>query len=216
MKVLALAVLLAVVLGGTASAETPICSTPITEVPSKPPVQLELLGAVTSSSTSVLVSALKDAKASKAPVVILEINSPGGQVYPGFELIRQIEKMKGTKVVCVADIQAESMAFVILQSCGLRIMTKRTALMIHEPYIAGSLEGPLTQTKMRNTIEDSKATSRAFNEYVAHQMKLTYAKYTEHVRGGRDWYMNHDEAIKQGAVDEVVDTVNEVLERYGP
>lgn len=217
MKVLALVVLLALGLGGTAAAAEPLfCSTETVAGPASPPdaaVYLELHGSVDAASVAKLVGELKTAQATKRPVVLLEINSDGGTVYPGFDVVRQIEKMKDTKVVCIADIQAQSMAFVILQSCGQRIMTKRTMLMTHEPYLGGT-PSLATQIKLHNMLSDIKATARGFNEYVSHQMKMPYDKYFAHVHDGRDWHFSHIEALKYNAVDEVVDSVNEVLARY--
>ncbi len=143
--------------------------------------------------------------------VVLELDTPGGSVVAGHQIIKAIEESRraGTQVVCVADGWAVSMGFAILQSCSERVMTKRGVLMAHSPLMpnAGLDLGPST----RNAMESLRVVARAMAEQCAARMKVTLAEYIKRTSNGKEWWFNWVDAVKFGAVDRVVTSVDELL-----
>src|SRR3954466_93310 len=99
---------------------------------SVPSNRIHFTGEVTQESVAAATKALGAAVPDGAHYVLFEINSPGGDVDAGFALAKTIEDSPAP-VVCVFDGEGMSMAFYILQSCALRLMTPRSLLLIHKP-----------------------------------------------------------------------------------
>ena len=112
------------------------------KVPSSESVGIALLeGPVDSDSVGDVIKSIEVYRKNPAiNSVVLRINSPGGSVLAGFDLARYLEET-GIQVVCVVDGEAASMAFYILQSCDVRLMTSRSMLMAHEPSASGFFGG---------------------------------------------------------------------------
>lgn len=109
-------------------------------------------GEVTDALVAQVEAELALAEAQHYPFVVIEFRSRGGYLAPGYHLADVIEKLN-TPTVCVVTSQAMSMAFYLLQSCTLRLMTPTATLMVHEPWaskghvgaaerVAGRVEGP--------------------------------------------------------------------------
>ena len=69
----------------------------------------------------------------KGKKVVLLINSPGGDVYPGLQFIDAMEavKTRGVKITCVVSNMAASMAFQILSKCDSRYSLANSLLLWH-------------------------------------------------------------------------------------
>jgi ATP-dependent protease ClpP protease subunit len=155
-------------------------------------------GPVTESTVKPAISFLKSASESKIPVVMLEINTSGGSVDDGFELMRAIE-MASPKVVCVVDGEAASMGFFILQSCDYRIMTKRSVLMAHQ-VMARDIPS-LNPTQGQNLVDHLKVICRAYAEGVSERSGIPVQAFLDrHAKG--DWNMNWDEALANHFIDQ--------------
>jgi ATP-dependent Clp protease protease subunit len=202
---MALSLFLAAALFSTSCAALPKHPTPKYDV-----VTLKLDGEVDDLSIDLLRGDLKKAQ-DKADTIILEINSPGGEVNAGFELARDIEDSE-VPVICVVDFEAASMAAYILESCKVRIMTKRSSLMIHEPAVNGQMSGG--QTNWRNVADWMKATTKGMAEHFAARLNVTVPEILERIKGGAMWWMDWEEAVKFDAVDVVVNNVSDVRKSY--
>lgn len=145
-----------------------------------------------------------------AEEILFEINSPGGSVSDGFELIKAIENSEAP-VTCVVDGDAESMGAAILEGCDHRAMTKRSKLMFHEPALGGMLQGQPNQWAAIAAM--MKAEAEILAEHCAHLMKISLKEYNAHVVGSQMWFLTHREAMKVGAVDEVVVSVRSLQKR---
>jgi ATP-dependent protease ClpP protease subunit len=139
--------------------------------------------------------------------IMLELDTPGGMVGEGHAVVRAMER--STKpVVCVADGQAASMGFYILQGCDKRIMTERTYLMVHEPSIGGDFGG---QPKdWLNMTQGLQATAEGMLRHESKRLKVGRDVLAKHIEHGQSWFMNVDEAVKVGAVDGVAGSVEAV------
>jgi ATP-dependent protease ClpP protease subunit len=68
----------------------------------------------------------------KAPISLV-INSPGGSVYPGLQIMSAIEvaQSRGVTVRCFVPVLAASMAFQILSVCDERYVLQYSLLLFH-------------------------------------------------------------------------------------
>lgn len=104
---------------------------------------------VTEQSVIKVLTSLYTKYDSKEPVYLF-LDTPGGEVYAGLTLS---EYLRGTSqnIICIAK-QAQSMGFVILQSCKTRLVMDSTILMMHE--IAGELQGYITLPQLRVELKE--------------------------------------------------------------
>lgn len=170
---------------------------------------LKLEGAIDDESMDALVAAVKEAPEDKGDAIVLEINSPGGEVDAGFKLVKAIERYHA-KVVCIVDGEADSMASYIFVGCDVRAMTRRSVLMIHQPSIGG--RGQLND--IQNAVDWITALTSAMAEHYAARMRISAVELAAKVAGGRTLWMDWHAAQRWGAVDIVVDRVAD-LTRVG-
>jgi ATP-dependent Clp protease protease subunit len=161
----------------------------------------KLSGDVDDEMATSLATWLRLAAASTKDVTI-EINSPGGEVEAGWDIIDSIRD-SGLTTHCKVTRTAASMAAVILQACSTREMTKSSRIMHHEAAGGGLISG--RKELYRNLSEDLRTLSRTMAEYAVRRMKITVEVYEAHTSGGLDWWITWDEALAVGAVDSVVD-----------
>lgn len=81
------------------------------------------------------------------------INSPGGVVYAGYQLVQamDIARQRGVKVVCTVGVMAASMAFQLLPHCSERYAMKNTLLLFHPSRVY--VRGPLTADEAKMVAE---------------------------------------------------------------
>lgn len=137
--------------------------------------------------------------------IILEINSPGGEVYSGLAIIDTINCIKAHVKVVVSGMAA-SMAALITACCskGKRYALPHSMIMIHQPLGGTGLAQASDIAIYANNISKTK---RMLNELLAKatgQSVKTIAKDTD-----RDYYLNAEEAIKYGIIDKIVDSRKE-------
>jgi ATP-dependent protease ClpP protease subunit len=129
--------------------------------------------------------------------VVIVIDSPGGSVGAGFEIIKAIEKHQG-EVICKVEGPgiAASMAAALLQSCDKRIMSKRSLLLLHEPSSgAGGKPG-----EIKEQAETLEVFSRMLAEQYCLKSKWTAEELLEKMRG-HDLWLGYKEAIELGFAD---------------
>jgi len=165
---------------------------------------------VTRGSVKKLESFLASAVKAGADMVMLEITTPGGDYDAGHEAARLIEN-SAAFVVCVADERVASMGFYILQSCDRRLMTERTVLMAHQ-VAAMTPDMSMNLFEIEQVSNRLRALEFAYAAHCTRQMKITRAEFQARVTGGKQWWLNAQEALRYGAVDAVVkQNPNEVL-----
>lgn len=168
--------------------------------------KLTLIGSVDGRSVRPLIDELANVDSS-VKGFILEINSGGGSVDDGFLLSKAIENST-VPVHCVVDGDGMSMAFYILQSCTIRMMTKRSVLMIHQPSVGGTSGGNVNQL-----LELGEYLDNLYNAMVEHCTRrtlLTPAQLKAKI-DKRAWWMGHEEALKLRVVDFVVTTTDDAF-----
>ncbi len=143
------------------------------------------------------------AKAAGADTVMLEINTPGGSADEGHEMSRIIENAPIT-VACVVDGKAASMGMYLLQSCDVRVMTKRSYLMVHQVAFIVRGGARITQSSADDMREHLGVATRGYVEWVAHRMKVSVKDILAKIDRGGEWFISWEEALKVGAVDKVI------------
>jgi ATP-dependent protease ClpP protease subunit len=91
-----------------------------------------LVGEVNGQSLKV-ASKIERLSASSKDDINIFINSPGGMVVVGLQIIQAIDiaRARGVKVVCSVGVLAASMAFQVLPHCSERYAMKHTLLLFH-------------------------------------------------------------------------------------
>jgi ATP-dependent protease ClpP protease subunit len=159
------------------------------------------LGEVERDAVLPLVEQLVIAQEAHIPFVRIRINSPGGSVGIGLGLSGVIQDVRrsGTKVICVVDGKAASMAAYILQACSVRAMTPQSSIMFHEPSI--SADG--NQWGLLEVVQRLGEVNQRMAIFIAGRLKISLAEYKKRIRN-RDWWLGKDEALAVGAVDVVL------------
>lgn len=115
----------------------------------------------------------------KGPRVIL-INSPGGVVSSGAKIIdlMLIEKIHGTKMICVVGSMAHSMAFNILTFCDVRLSLPISRMVVHNIAVGGldpSNRG--TAKNLRQIADDMEKVEQPYRLANAKAMHLSLPDY---------------------------------------
>lgn len=135
--------------------------------------------------------------------VTLRIDSFGGSVMVGLELIQYVEDTKRTRGItttCLVDSKAYSMGMVILQSgaCDTRAMRMHSTLLAHRA--SGQVRG--NAAELTDTAGLLRALDRAMVLMMAARMHMDPAELAARIGdGGMGWVMAADEALATGAVD---------------
>lgn len=130
--------------------------------------------------------------------VVVEINSPGGELGAGMKMMKAIEQ-SSAQVTCRVDGVAASMAFIVLQSCDERVMTKRSVLMGHQ--VALGVRGQKTQ--MENALAVARALDWAMGCAVVAKAHISVEQYLLLIDGGHELWLTGPEALVFGFVDSV-------------
>ncbi len=134
--------------------------------------------------------------------IIIRINSYGGSIHWGMEMIQAIEALK-TPVTCVVDWKAYSMGAYLLESpaCDKRLMTKRSTILFHEPLVQ---ETGGNAHELRKTADQLDALADALIASTSERLKMSEEDFRKKI-SDRNWTMAHTAAKKANAIDGVID-----------
>lgn len=161
---------------------------------------------VTDESAGIMVEIIEVANEAGLDAVVIEFDTPGGSVDAGIKLGKAIEQSK-TDVICIVDGMAASMGMYLLQSCHERIMTPRSLLMAHQPWMMG-MGG---ERDFDNGSKMLSALGKALSEHICAKVKLPQAECKAKFDNGKEWWLTHQEALQVGAVDLVVASVPDTV-----
>lgn len=167
--------------------------------PTGPIVMLELDGEVNDDTVGPLIEKMKELDAAGQPEIWLKLNSGGGSVSSGLDLITEIESLHA-KTTCVADWRTMSMAFSILESCQTRLAVPQALMMLHAP----STQVSGNETKVQQDLEVLRALRTIMVSKMVKRMKLTREEI-EHHMDTHAYFITVDEALRIGAIDKVVE-----------
>lgn len=132
--------------------------------------------------------------------ITLLINSNGGSCIDGFGFIDMCKQVKESGRVLNTEVlgYAASMGGVMLQLGVKRTMGKNAWLLIHR--VSNWFEG--TTSEIRLTLEHSMDIQRQCFELLASRSVFTADEILDRCRTA-DWWLNADEALKYGFIDEI-------------
>lgn len=134
---------------------------------------------------------------------IIDINSVGGEIPSGHRIARAIMLLDKPSY-CIVDGDGDSMALYILQVCDVRIMTKRSQLLLHGPAQEFH-EFRGKKGAFQNVANELRTLEIALVEQYCTKMKLTEKQILKMI-DDKDVWLDWKLADKYGAVDKVVDT----------
>ena len=131
--------------------------------------------------------------------IFMYINSPGGVITSGLSILDTMNYLKcDVSTVCFG--QAASMGAVLL-SCGAkgkRFALPNSRVMIHQPL--GGARGQATDIEIQ--AKEILTLKEKLNKILAEKTNQSLKKITSDTE--RDYFMNAEEAVKYGLVDEVL------------
>lgn len=164
----------------------------------KPPLVLNIYGQIDSSFE--MVNEIDKAKDDKVPYIHVNLNTPGGSIGEGLEIIRALNN-SGLRVECEVKDYALSMGAIILESaCSERIVHTSSLVMFHEAVGNGT-------ASTQDVAEDQVAMFHAFNRMVALRvapaLHLTVDQYAKKVRD-HQWWILGETAVADSVADKVL------------
>ena len=131
--------------------------------------------------------------------IFMYINSPGGVITSGLSILDTMNYLKcDVSTVCFG--QAASMGAVLL-SCGAkgkRFELPNSRVMIHQPL--GGARGQATDIEIQ--AKEILTLKEKLNKILAEKTNQSLKKIASDTE--RDYFMNAEEAVKYGLVDEVL------------
>ena len=130
--------------------------------------------------------------------IYLYINTNGGNVKYGNNLIDSILfNSKRYNLICIANYAA-SMGMAILQSCSKRYATVHSILMQHQI----SLKINDQQNRVKNYINYINNLENEFIELQAKRIGISYDEFKNKIRD--DWWITGYQALKENIIDKLV------------
>lgn len=129
----------------------------------------------------------------------LYINSPGGQIQSGLAILDTMNYVKpDVQTICVG--MAASMAAVILSAGkkGKRTALPNSEVMIHQPLTG--IEGQASDIEI--TAKHIMKLKEVLYKILAKNTGKPYAQVEKD--GDRDYWMNAEESLKYGIIDEII------------
>jgi ATP-dependent protease ClpP protease subunit len=148
------------------------------------------------TTESVAVVKTKVQKLKKGEKLYIFIDSPGGSVIDGLELV-SILKTTNKNVVCVAR-KAISMAFSIFQACPTRIVTDYSILMQHR--VSAGAEGNPDQ--IRTAANLGADLEDLLNKSDSERLKLSIEEFKQKIQY-EFWLIGSKKILKNNAADKV-------------
>ncbi len=135
------------------------------------------------------------------------VNSPGGSITAGLAVYDTMQFLRcDVATYCVG--QAASMAAVLLSGgkAGKRFLLANSRVLLHQPLIAGVLEGPATDIEIE-TREILRLRSRLYKILAEHT-----GQESERIEKDcdRNLWLEADEAVKYGLVDRILQKAPEI------
>ena len=139
----------------------------------------------------------KDKSAAERKPIKIMIDSPGGKVQTMYAVIKAIEMSK-TPVYTIVYCNAMSAAAEILAAGHKRYAMPGTCVMVHSGGVGygGTMEQVESQKKYTDAL--IKRSTETFLKNTKIDAKTLKKK------GASDWFMDEEEALERGIVDEIV------------
>jgi len=137
--------------------------------------------------------------------LIIEVNSPGGSAWAGFEIFGLLQSL-GERTEAHIVALAASAATTITSGCSRVLASPVAQIMIHQPVIDGGVVNNNGARELQNFLDSVKAS--IINSYVVKCGGKTSRKKLEQLVDRSTW-MPAQDAIELGLVDGLLDTSEE-------
>lgn len=140
------------------------------------------------------------ARKAGAHTLVVTIDSPGGDAGEAISLYRALRD-SGLRTRCEVRGLAASGAFLALQGCDVRLMSKGARLATHRPiaYIRGPMSISVELAKQMSDELTSK--SAVVDGLIAARLGMTLDAYRVLVANGGIWTMDLEAALRMHAID---------------
>ncbi len=145
-------------------------------------------------------------KDSSKPILFI-INSPGGAVDCGFAIWDQIKLLKSPVYTLVTGLAASMGSLLSLASGkGKRFATPNSRIMIHQPLVAGIIQGQATDLDIqaKEMLKTRDLIVKIYSEATGKDETII----AETIK--RDNWMTPEEALKFGLLDKIVSVPNDL------
>ena len=164
------------------------------------------LGEITNESANEVIGLIyeinkldKISKTTKREPIILILNSPGGETYDGMGIVDVIENsLTPIHIKCHGHVM--SMAFVICVVGHYRAASKRTRFMYHDASY--ELNGKTRYHEQE--LKECKEINKIYDDIVVAKTNIPQSKLTKIVNNKTEWYLNAEEALEFGIIDEII------------
>jgi len=127
------------------------------------------------------------------------LNTRGGDVYESLAIVGAIQASI-TPVEVIALGYAMSGGFLIFVSCHKRLCQKYTTFLYHD--IRSWIEG--TVSTMEEELNEIKRLQRIVDNIVINTTNVSQETLDKYNNKKEDWYINAEDALKLGIVDEII------------
>lgn len=156
-----------------------------------------LTGEVNMASANIIISELLYLDSLSHQEIYLYINSPGGEVCSGFAIYDTIQFIQSDVKTIVVGMAASMAAFLL--ACGnSRCALKNAEVMIHQPL--GGIQGQATDIKI--VADHILKTKEKLIQILAERTRKKASILEADME--RDFYMNAEEALAYGIIDEIL------------
>lgn len=127
----------------------------------------------------------------------LNLSTPGGYCYDGLGLCDLLSKYD---VTCICSGYIMSMGIPILLSCKHRKAYKNTTFMVHA--VSSITMGKLDE--MKDDVKETERLNDIIDDIIIANSGITKSRIKEMHEKKQDWFMNAEEALKLGLIDEII------------
>lgn len=133
--------------------------------------------------------------------VVLVIDSPGGRLDAGADIVRALQSLE-MPLVCVVSGTADSMAALIVETaCPIRLATPESSLMFHEPSFQSDVKVHAGGRWEFNAIAESfRVDTEGWMSVVATRMGVPLASLMSRIKNDQ-WWVTADEALRARLID---------------
>ena len=140
----------------------------------------------------------------RKPIIIL-INSPGGYLQETMS-VAQSMIMSKTPVITVNIGSAYSGGSLLLMAGHKRYAFKYSKAMVHSGGTSG-MAGTYEQTEAAQKIYKKQIDE--MGKYILERTNIPETLFKKNKT--KDWYMDHDEQVKYGLVDSIIESLDEII-----
>lgn len=140
----------------------------------------------------------------RKPIIIL-INSPGGYLQETMS-VAQSMIMSRTPVITVNIGSAYSGGSLLLMAGHKRYAFKYSKAMVHSGGTSG-MAGTYEQTEAAQKIYKKQIDE--MGKYILERTNIPETLFKKNKT--KDWYMDHDEQVKYGLVDSIIESLDEII-----